>query len=267
MEDALDTQMDETQHWKSVPETIDNGYKFEFEKYFQFGLKLWGKDAGNSILYTLLAGIILLFSSFTVIGLILLPAPLAAGYFIAADKVNRQGYASLSDYFGGFKYFSRLTGYTAVVMVICMIMYLPFFLLIWEEIPLLEIASNPESFNEAQIFGFFFAILGATLVLTLFTTLVGAFLLCIWIFVIPLIVLGNHPTSDALKYSYRIVLKHFWWFLLLAVLLYTLSNIGAYAMFVGLLATIPMAAFVKYGAYFSILGAGTSEEDELQNSI
>jgi hypothetical protein len=263
MEESLDGSLGQSDDQKSVDDIIRDGFKFEFEKYFNVGMKLWSKDAGNSILYTLLAGFILFASTFTIIGVILLPMPLAAGYFIAADKVKKRGSATLSDYFGGFNYFGKLTGFTGIILAIGIAFYLPIFLIMFAEFPFWEFAQHPNHFSEREVFEFFMGAFLGIIGFSIMATVVGAFLISIWIFVIPLIVLGNHSTMDALKYSYKIVMKQFWWFLLLSIILYLLKNAGAYALFVGVLATIPMATYVKYGAYVTITGGGTSTEDDL----
>ena len=51
---------------------------------------------------------------------------------------------------------------------------------------------------------------------------------------------------DAMKTSYAIVKKNFWWMVLIAIVVSLVASIGAIACYVGALATYPFAYIMVY---------------------
>lgn len=108
---------------------------------------------------------------------------------------------------------------------------------------------------------YFFPVLGATL-LTMILTMIGA-MLCIvpaflvagcLFFTMPLIVHRRLGVIEAMKTSYELTKQNIWMFALFAFVVQLLSQAGAYALYVGLLATVPLLFTISAVAYRDTFG-------------
>jgi uncharacterized membrane protein len=107
----------------------------------------------------------------------------------------------------------------------------------------------------------YFPILIATL-LTVMLSMVGS-LLCIipgllvsgaLFFTMPLIVERRLGPVEAMKASYELTRKNIWMFTLFAIVVGLISQAGAYACYIGLLATIPLMFTISAVAYRDLFG-------------
>lgn len=111
------------QHPK-LRETIDYGYEFNISQFFQQGLDLVKRNTGGFIAYTLVyfaivigVGIIPILGN--IAGIIIGP-PLAAGWFIVANKLHKNTTTEFGDFFKGFDYLGQLI----LVYIISALIYL-----------------------------------------------------------------------------------------------------------------------------------------------
>ena len=84
----------------------EEGYDFDLSKYINRGWEIFKGNAANfvvfSLIYTLAAG------AFGGLLQILIGAPLAAGFFIVADKIAKNESTEFGDFFKGFDHFVQL---------------------------------------------------------------------------------------------------------------------------------------------------------------
>ena len=84
----------------------EDGYDFDLSKYINRGWEIFKANAANfvvfSLIYTLAAG------AFGGLLQILIGAPLAAGFYIVADKIAKNESTEFGDFFKGFDHFVQL---------------------------------------------------------------------------------------------------------------------------------------------------------------
>lgn len=236
---------------RSIRDLIQNGFKVDLGSYFSEGFALWQKDIGNSILYTLVLFFIYLFSAITIVGPLFVIGPLIAGYYKGAAKIDRGESISMGDYFDGFKHFGPLLKFSLLILGLVLCIYVLMF----------GIMGLSAFFGSAVGPGASIAVMGLMMLLMLGIYVLGAYLMTIWWFTYPLIIFGNLGTSQAMRVSRMIVKKQFWWVLLIAIILYFLKQAGAIVLYVGLLASYPIAMFIKFAAYKQIVGLGNKEAE------
>ncbi len=103
----LDEPNSKQENWKNPEDVIRDGYVFRLETYISQAIQLFKKDIGNFVLFTLVffaisAVINLIPVLGTIAGLIVNP-PLAAGYYLVADKIRRGEAYTFNNFFDGFK--------------------------------------------------------------------------------------------------------------------------------------------------------------------
>lgn len=115
-----------------LQELIDYGYEFNIGKFFQHGLDLVKKNTGGFIAYTLVyfaivvgVGIIPILGN--IAGLILSP-PLAAGWFIVANKLHKNTSTEFGDFFKGFDYLGQLILVYLISVLIYIVVMTPAFI-------------------------------------------------------------------------------------------------------------------------------------------
>lgn len=254
MEDILDQgyKSNEEFNGPSLSELGMDGYKFDFGKAFEIGWQAFSKDIGSFILYTLVYFLLIIVSAFTVIGLFLIAMPLTAGFMLYGAKCLRGEDLEFNDFFGGFKFFSPLLGYVGLMLLIGLLIIVPIAILFGLQIEFLETASPTEINNYIQ--GIVWPIQGIS-------TIASFFIQTFFFFTVPLIVLGELGTIDAIKWSFKLAMKNFWWILLFAFVVGILTQIGIYVCLVGILFTIPLGQCLTLGAYTHIVGLGNKRED------
>jgi hypothetical protein len=241
MDDILDSApfQSTSSRKPTLRELADHGFEFDFGKYFTAGLQLWTKDIWNGVLYTFLLLLIYLVSFVTIIGPLFVLGPLMAGYLVAAERIAKGQPTSMSDYFGGFKYFRPLLGFTLVVLGIGILLYAIIIAMAFGMGLMGAAGGAAGSVGGMFLFG----------ILIIGIYVLSAYLMTVWWFVLPFIVFGKLGTRDALKASAAVIKKNSWWFLLIAILSSLLQ--GAF-----MLVTYPIGSFIKYAAYTQIIGSG-----------
>lgn len=248
MEDILDADSGpgpENYDGPSLDQLHHQGYQFDFGACFELGWKAFSKDIGSFILYTLVFFLLAFVSAFTIIGLLIIALPLTAGFMIYGSKLLKGEPVEFNDFFGGFKYTGSLFGYLMLCVLAALIFFVPVGLLMGFNFSVLE-SGDP---LEVQQF-----IYGAMMPFQLVSWVIGLFMQTILIFVVPLIVLGQLGTMDAIKWSARIALKNFWWLLLYSFVVSIVSQAGVFACYIGILFTLPLSQCLSLGCYAHIVG-------------
>lgn len=233
----------------SLEELHTRGYSFDFGKYFNTGWNAMKNDVGQYILFFFVAMLILMVSFITVVGPIFIALPLFAGFFTYGRKALLNEPREFNDFFGGFKSFGPLVGYTFLMIAAYLVVGLPLFILAGFDLEFFEAFGNdPEGMSEMA----FAAMLPLQLALTVVSIVVQTLLF----FTIPLIVIGKLTVLSAIGWSVKIVGKNFWWLLLYIFVAGLIQQAGVLACYVGLLFTVPLAQCLYLGAYADIVGLG-----------
>jgi len=130
---VLDEPNPTNESWKNPENVIRDGYNFRLETYVSQGIQLFKKDIGNFVLFTLvftaISVVINLIPFLGTIGGLIVNPPLAAGYFLVADKIRRGESYTFNNFFDGFKVhignlivISLLTGvFTIIGTILCIL--------------------------------------------------------------------------------------------------------------------------------------------------
>lgn len=216
----------------------NNKFQFDIGKYFNQSLELFQNNWQPFVIYALVAAIIYVFTSFTIIGLLFVMYPLIMGFMIGAERAENKMSLELGDFFGGFKNIGNYALFTLIMMGVSLVVMLPYILFTF-----IPIAFNdPEDINPALIVGS--SIFG---VLYMFVAIIFLFFLQACIFLAPYFIhYGNMSAIEAIKTSYAIVKKNFWWMVLMAIVVSFVASIGALACYIGALATYPIGYMMVY---------------------
>ena len=97
---------------EKIQDLIQNGYEFDIGYYLSKGYEILKENFGNFIGYTVLYILIAIIGSLipgigTIVSIVL-PAPLVAGFYIVARKINKDKSYEFGDFFKGFDFFLQL---------------------------------------------------------------------------------------------------------------------------------------------------------------
>jgi hypothetical protein len=109
--DSLDSRIDER---------ISKGYNVNIENYLRRGFNIFRKQADLFLLFTAL------YLLSMPVGGFIISAPLSAGFFLAAHRLEKGERLIFDNFFDGFKFFLPLFILTIVTAVIVFIGYLAF---------------------------------------------------------------------------------------------------------------------------------------------
>lgn len=237
----------------TVESRIKDGYNFDFGKYISDGFNIFSKEWLMFSLYALVSTILLTISLFTVVGFVLILYPTMLGFSVAAEKVERGVPIEFNDFFGAFK---NLGKYAVLGLIVlgCLALLIGIYLLfifVMVESPSSE--PNPILMLGVMMF-FFVAIAGyyALQVLMIFTPY--------------LIHYGNYSAGEAIKKSFAIAKKKFWWLLLFVFVVGVIASLGQYACLIGMFPSMAAAALMQYAMAKDVLmSAEHSEIDQIGN--
>jgi uncharacterized membrane protein len=103
---------------EKVNDLRNSGFNVRIEHYFQRGFELFRKRADLFLIYTALYLLVMPFGGFIV------SAPLTAGFFIAAHRLNRMRSLTIDHFFEGFQQFLPLLLFTLISGLILFVAYL-----------------------------------------------------------------------------------------------------------------------------------------------
>ena len=209
-------------HEKNLDDLVNGDYHFDMSKYFNQGLELFKQNIGEFIGFSILATLIIVFTSFIPFGGLLVTAPITVGYFTFAHKVFHQKSREFSCFFLGFK--SKVYGHLLLVSLVSGIFTgigVLFFIL-----PGIYLAV-------AYQFG------------KLIVTFRG----------------GRIEFWDAMEYSRKIISKKWWSILGFFFLVGLISGLGILLVGVGIFVTVPLGMCMVYAAYEDIIGTSPNEFD------
>jgi uncharacterized membrane protein len=189
----------------------------------------------------------------------LVMGPLMGGLFLVYLKVIRGQAPGVGEVFAGFQraYLPLFLGSLVVSLVVtgCM---LPF-QFVWQMKagPLLEqmqhLQNDPTGVQ--KLVPQLFAALGGSVPVLLICLVPVTFISVCWQFTLPLIIDKQMAFAEAMKTSWRMVMKHWWQVFGLAVLAGLVSLLGIFGCCIGVVFTAPIGLAALMFAYETIFGA------------
>lgn len=238
-----------------VDEVIRDGYGFELGDYISNGFNEFKKEWLLYSLYGLVACLILIFSFFTIIGFILLLYPTMLGFAVASDKRNETGLLKFSDFFGAFKNFGSYAVVGLLVFAAYLLIYVPMIVLFGFSGFFMD--NNPELGVFSMFGSMIFVFLGVLLV---YFVMIGLF------FAPYLIHYGGYSGTEAVRASFKLAFRNFWWLLLFVIITGVIGGIGQYLCLIGLFASMAAASLMNYAMIRKVLMTDSYNEiDEIGN--
>ncbi len=232
-----------------VADVLIEGYNFEMGDYLSEGFEIYKKEWLMFSLYGLVSIFLLFISAITIVGILFTAYPIMLGYAVAADKVSRSENLEFSDFFGGFKNFGSHAMVTILIVAAYLIVYIPFLGSIF--MSGLNGGGDDLYYNLIGAFGSLYVMIG---VLFIYFLMLGFF------FAPYLIHYGNYSGGEAIRASFKIVFKNFWWLLLFLIITGILGAVGQYACLIGLIFTLPISALMNYSLVKKVLMSDDAHE-------
>lgn len=240
METILDQDASRSAEHKTLEDLCNGDYKIDLSKYMNKSFEIFQKEWALFGAYTFVMILIFLVSIITIIGPILIAFPLAAGYHIACRKIQNGETLSFSDFFGGFSKFGDFVVLSLIQFAIIVVPSLAMGIF-----PAIAAEMGGDAGAVLMVFTLFLQLI--------FYVLIMAFTVLTY-FSLPLILYGELSPSQALKYSFRIAKKNFWWILLVSLLAGIFAQIGVIACGIGLFFTAGFTEIFRYLAYEDVFG-------------
>ncbi|HOX57703.1 MAG TPA: GYF domain-containing protein [Candidatus Paceibacterota bacterium] len=183
------------------------------------------------------------------VGSLIITGPLTGGVYYFLLKVIRGQGAEIGDVFAGFRlaFANLLLGYIVVTLLTCLAM-LPGIAIM--AFPIAMMAQN----NAAEVGPVLLALVGFIVVL-----IPAVYLAASWMFSLPLIIDKQMDFWPAMGASRRMVGKHWWLVVGLAVVCGLINCAGFLACCVGIFVTLPLTFSAMMYAYESIFSAPASQ--------
>lgn len=237
----------------TVEAKIRDGYNFDFGRYISDGFNIFAKEWLMFSLYALVSTIILVVSAFTVVGFVLLLYPTLLGFPVAAEKVERGERLEFNDFFGAYKNFGQYA-VLGMIVLFCIGLIVGIYLF-------MIFATTADPSREPN------PILMMGVMLFFFVAIIAYYALQVLLIFTPyLIHYGNYSAVDAIKKSFEVAKKKFWWLLLFVFVVGVIASIGQYACLIGMLPSMAAAALIQYVMVKDVLMTAThSEIDQIGN--
>ena len=232
---------------EKIEDLIENGYAMNVTDYISGGIQMVKDNLGMFVGYTLLMFVISSVAGMMPFGSIAVGAPLSAGFFIAANRLN-QGYEiELGDFFKGFEYFGQLVVYSLLMLLAFAALAIPAGVFIGSMF-ILDFDSEV-AILFSLVFGF-----ASAIAITYFAVS--------FMWAPHLIVFGNKKAFESLDLSRRIIRNDFWNFIGMGILLGLMNIAGAMFFGIGLLFTIPASACALYLAFEDVTEMSLDGDDQ-----
>jgi hypothetical protein len=252
----MENKLLEPQKSKDINEIIQHGYKTDAAGYISQAFEIFKSNALNYILYTLLYLVVTsLFSRYYAIQFLasILLAPLAFGAFIVANKIIKKQSYEFKDFFSGYDRFLDIMIYFLIQIVVIIFMVLPVVAISYFTFVAIFGASSLQNLNGTTLI---FLVLFA-----LFIFVVTIILSTLLMFAPTLFWFKKMRAIDALMNSAKIIKIKFPNWIGFFFMIFGINILGALALGVGLLVSMPVSMIAVYIAYERVVGTETMIED------
>ncbi|MGI9525531.1 MAG: hypothetical protein ACR2MS_00310 [Weeksellaceae bacterium] len=228
---TIDSQISET----IIQDRLNNGYNLDIGSYISTAWEIFKKEWLTFSLYSLIVLVIIA----TGIGAFAI-YPLMLGFFLGADKVAKGQPLSISDMFGGFnKNLGKLILLFLVPFGVMLIIYIPFMGII--------VGTGMLGSESSDAAGAVDVVAMGSMFLMYILIFIAAIVLSLALFFAPyLIYFGDYSVMDALKTSWKLAMKNVLMLIVYSLLISLITQIGIFACFVGIVASIAMGYVCYY---------------------
>jgi uncharacterized membrane protein len=242
---------------------LDYGYSFKLGEYISKGFNLVTKELGLFVVATILMLVATAVAAFIPVvgsllsGLILAPA-LTVGFYAAGRKVDLGEKLELGDFFKGFDKIGDLALTALVSGLLVLLSIVPGLLLMAFSGLNLKNIEDPESLLAGANVGLL--ALGGLLI---FLSILFLAVSLTWSY--PLVYFYNLKPMDAIRTSIKLVSKNWFMVFVFFIIVGILSGLGAVALLIGLLVTVPAMYLAQYAAFADV--TQLNEPDGAQTEI
>lgn len=235
----------------SLQELIDNGFNLDFGAAFTDAFEQWKENWALITAYSLIMVLLIFISALTIVGLFIVALPLSVGFHYAAMKYYKGGPVEFGDYFSGFK----KTGDLFILMLIqFLVIAAPIIILVLITMP---VGLMAEDFSEEAMLAY----TGVNVILQ-FVIMVFAYAMSILFYFAPsLVTMSDLSPMQALKVSFKLAKKQFWWILLCIIASSAIAQIGIMACGIGIFATLGFTEIMRAAVHKQILGLNSRREE------
>ncbi|MFN0200814.1 MAG: hypothetical protein ACKVTZ_04810 [Bacteroidia bacterium] len=228
------------------------------------GWEIFKQNIGGFIGYLIVMFILLGLSVITVIGTLVVAAPLMMGFYLVADKIYKGQQHSFGDFFGGFSHTVQLLIAYLLMMLAASLLTLPLtgsFVLAFKSIA--ESGELDGMTDSGEMISTLLPLMGGSigLGLLLFVPLIYVM---ISLSLTPfLIVFEGFPAVEAMKMSWKLVRKQ--WLMIFAgyLLAGIIGQLGSIAFGIGVLFTMPLSYCMHYALYRQVVPASDTLDDKI----
>lgn len=262
--DIIDQPGLQSEGYLTMEEAERRGYRFAFDSYFNQVIHLLKNNLGTYVLAALISLSISIFSSFipfigSFLGIFLAPG-FYAGFVLISKKAADGDRPEAGDIFSGFKgqvYGRVLVTYLLVILIAmgCLILAVPIVIASGPDIAVIteffEDAARggqpdpdmiPDFFARPQMLWL--------MILVVFVLVYVSVCLCL---AMTFATLHSSRPAEAIRNSFRIVRKSWWWFLAYTWLLSICASLGIIALCIGFFVTYPLPFIGSFVAFDQIM--------------
>jgi hypothetical protein len=252
----LDNELLNQKNGKSLRSLLENGYETNSIEYIKKGIELFKQDIGSFIGFILIVAVaqgIISSIPFVKGFASAVIAPILAGGFIVARKIDQKEARSFSNFFDGTNKYTPL----AIVTLIPTVIIAAIFLVIggWSYFKVAFLGIKPAfDINHFSGMNFSYSSLYGFAGRSGLAGLIAAVISVLFLFGTFLVLFENFEPVKALDISRKIIGKKFlnWVGFLFLIVLFNVA--GAICLLVGLLVTIPSSICALYVAYEDVVG-------------
>ncbi len=217
-----------------IDDLIENGYSLRVSDYISGGFQMVKDNLGLFIGFTMIMFIINGFAGMVPFGSLAVSAPLSAGLFLAANKINKGYELEFGDFFKGFDYFGQLVVYSILMVLIFAALAVP--------IGIFSVSMLAVGFDDDMV-------VVLALLMGFVAFLVIIYLAISFMWAPHLIVFAKKKAWESMETSRQIIKHDFWNLVGFGMLLGLINIAGALCFGVGLLYTLPASACALYLAF------------------
>lgn len=252
---------------EKIETIVQSGYTFQMSEYFSNGWEIFKKGfwsfAGFTVVFLAIQFGLAMIPLIGTLGSFLLSAPLAAGYYLLADRIDRGESAEFNTFFKGFDYFGALVLQSLIQSLVLLGLGLP-----------LIVTAFAGSFEVWNVFDTDF---GADMLDSdfSFTPAPWSFILLLpliylsiaWRWAPLLIVFYSMGPLKALETSRKLITRKWLLFLVFYLITGILIMSGVLLFFVGILFTVSFLYCADYAAFAQITQLGEEAEEDVSDHL
>lgn len=244
---------------------IDQGYPFRVMEYLSQGWALVIRRplqfmGFTSIFFGLQLGLSMI-PLFGLFGLMLVVAPLDAGFYLGAYDLKRNGTTSLQAFFKGFDFLLPLMTQYLLVNIAYGILLAPLFISLFSGIDLTQLISSDTLDPEE------FATLEAVDPWTMVWIIPLIYLAVAWRWAPMFIVFYRMHFWQALETSRQLITRHWGVHFMLVLVMVMLYLSGLFLFLIGVLLAYPLMKSIDYAAFADVTGLYEAHDNHKEDTV